>query len=715
MVCFTHVAIAAICATSLATARIDSLNITKAAFCPLGPTSAVVGNTGSSGDVTIAATGSGLTVLVTNTPNPAPPSYIGLHGVVSNMVCPDSRHVYCAVLNQGLAIVDLLDPGAPLLAAVAPLHKGGRSCAVSGSHAYVTNEDNDLYAVDIATPSEPTVVDTLTVMRRASGIAIAGNYAYVAVSDSGVQVIDITNPAALASVGNLVLPGYAYGITIVGTYAYVWTHNNAHVVDISSPSSLQYIDSLPRGNEVNALAAYGNKLVAVTEAAGVIEYDLSNPAAPVVGRTIDGVTQSVNVSVAGDRAYVARRDSGFAVLDLSTPAMDIVLDGMVVGRAVDVATSDSIALIAYGRGGMYVFDVSGSGPLGPISVYQGTPEVVSVAAVRNEAYLIGRFTGFVVLDITDPAAVMAKGTADIGQHAANLLAGDGVVYATSRDSGLMIIDVSTPTAPSVLSATPMSTEPRQVAVSTDSTHAYVALGTDGLCVVDISAPAAPSVVSTYTTASDWGLSVTVADTLLYYGNGSRIQIFSITDPANPVLVDSATSVYNAAQIILRDGKLVVAQSNYGLAVFEKKDDAWQKTGEYDDVSWRSGTSMTSYVAIGMWGTRVVAAYESGGVNVLDVHDALVGVRGMRHALHLSRSPRLVLQRNTARLTLDRGGPVSLTVYSLAGKRIRLLECGMLEAGTHTIALGAHGLARGPYAVQLRTNAGAATAHHVLVD
>ena len=57
---------------------------------------------------------------------------------------------------------------------------------------------------------------------------------------------------------------------------------------------------------------------------------------------------------------------------------------------------------------------------------------------------------------------------------------------------------------------------------------------------------------------------------------------------------------------------------------------------------------------------------------------------------------------TIRYTLRRAAPVMLSVYDALGRRLRVLDQGTQNAGTHTIHLGAESLAAGLYLYELRT-------------
>jgi hypothetical protein len=72
---------------------------------------------------------------------------------------------------------------------------------------------------------------------------------------------------------------------------------------------------------------------------------------------LPGEAQKVKVS--GNYAYVACRQGGFSVVDVSDPAHPVLMDSFdTVGYATTVDLKDNLAAVSSGSGGIYLFDVS---------------------------------------------------------------------------------------------------------------------------------------------------------------------------------------------------------------------------------------------------------------------------------------------------------------------------------------------------------------------
>ncbi len=70
------------------------------------------------------------------------------------------NYAYCAFVN-GLVILDISDPAAPVFVSQYFLQGYGKAIDVSGSYAYVADASFGLQIVNISNPSSPTLVGSL--------------------------------------------------------------------------------------------------------------------------------------------------------------------------------------------------------------------------------------------------------------------------------------------------------------------------------------------------------------------------------------------------------------------------------------------------------------------------------------------------------------------------------------------------------------------------
>jgi len=121
-------------------------------------------------------------------------------------------------------------------------HFGGPTyaTAVSGNYAYV-GQGQDLVVLDVSNPSQLLELGRIYTLGLVYDIKISGSYAYVADENTGLVIADISNPAAPIFTGSYNTAGDARGVAVSGSYAYVADGNNSLVIiDISNPSACNY-------------------------------------------------------------------------------------------------------------------------------------------------------------------------------------------------------------------------------------------------------------------------------------------------------------------------------------------------------------------------------------------------------------------------------------------------------------------------------------------
>ena len=102
-----------------------------------------------------------------------------------------------------------------------------------------------------------------------------------------------------------------------------------------------------------------------------------------------------------------------------------------------------------------------------------------------------------------------------------------------EDEGLQIIDISTPSSPTLTGTYNTPGTARGVTVS--GNYAYVADGYEGLQIVDISTPSSPTLTGTYNTSGS-AYGVTVNGNYAYVADGDEgLQIIDISTPSSPTL------------------------------------------------------------------------------------------------------------------------------------------------------------------------------------
>ena len=209
--------------------------------------------------------------------------------------------------------------------------------------------------VDVSNPASPFEVGSYDTPGYAYGVAVAGSYAYVADEDAGLRVVDVSNPSAPFEVGSYDTPGYAYGVAVAGSYAYVADSDaGLRVVDVSNPASPFEVGSYDTPGY-----AWASPLPAPTPTWRTGRRPAGGrrlqPLIAVRGRLLRHAGVRLGVAVAGSYAYVADRDAGLRVVDVSNPAAPFEVGSYdTPGYAYGVAVAGAYAYVADGEAGLEI-------------------------------------------------------------------------------------------------------------------------------------------------------------------------------------------------------------------------------------------------------------------------------------------------------------------------------------------------------------------------
>ncbi|MDP6133311.1 MAG: T9SS type A sorting domain-containing protein [Candidatus Marinimicrobia bacterium] len=163
-----------------------------------------------------------------------------------------------------------------------------------------------------------------------------------------------------------------------------------------------------------------------------------------------------------------------------------------------------------------------------------------IRAVANYGDLVYYGIGnvFTITSFEDPANPFTAGSVTLDDMVEDIVwkVSSGVTYVFVSGSSLWVLDVTNPTAPTLLSTTELSGYGEGLDVSGD--YAYVAVGSAGMQIIDVSDPASPTSVATLAGGSGSGYAegINVSTPYAYLGNGAGTEIFNISDPTNASLV-----------------------------------------------------------------------------------------------------------------------------------------------------------------------------------
>jgi len=249
----------------------------------------------------------------------------------------------------------------------------------------------------------------------------------------------------------------------------------------------------------------------------------------VLARGFNGKLCSAEQPLNPDVAVVAAGAGGLQVFDVSLPdgANPAGTAGKTVSRPVQFLAgnvvgvdhaapdlSDPLFYVADQTLGLEVVDLSylsysplsppaaaamPSSAVHPTSNWPAAVQALGVKLMGNVALVAAGTAGLVLVDVSKPSAPSVMGApfslcgAMSCSTSATRVTSQGTIAYVATSDGLVAVDLANPSAPRLLSVTPVGAAVEDVALS--GHLAFVAAGAQGLKIFDVTAPAAPSLLT----------------------------------------------------------------------------------------------------------------------------------------------------------------------------------------------------------------------------
>ncbi len=493
-----------------------------------------------------------------------------------------------------------------------------RNIAVQGDYAYLA-VDSAMTVIDISSPSQPQQVGYCdTPYDDHTGVVVAGDYAYVVDYYAGLRVISVADPTNPVEVGHCDMRA-ARQVVVVGDYAYLIA-DGLRVISVADPVNPVEVGYYNTDGYAKDLAVVGDHAyVALAHYAGdaMLVISVADPANPVeVGRWDADREPGVHhepyaVAAAGDYAYFIffTYSSRYvlAVISVADPANPVEVSRIEADYTVQVTLAGDYAYLVQPKAGLGIISVAD--PANPVAVgHYETPGsshsgTSGVAVAGDYAYVADWIHGLRVISVADPANPVEVGWYETPCWAGSAAAAGDYAYLMS--DGLRVISVANPTDPMEVGY--CKTPGGDMVLVGD--YAYVAAGSSGLRVISVADPARPSEVSRYYTGGYGPYAVAVAGDYAYV-TGGGLRVISVADPANPFEVGRCTLATSGSEVAVAGDYAYLAGEGAGVVVVWVADPAnplgvipYDTPGSVRDVVWADDYL---YVADGDAGLRVIS-------------------------------------------------------------------------------------------------------------
>lgn len=504
-------------------------------------------------------------------------------------------YLFIAEYNGVLSVLDVSDPARMSLAGSLILAASFRDLAVSGNLACLVLEARRIQLVDVTRPDAPALLGSAAVPSSPYAVAIAGAYAYVPAAqfmgESGVYVFDISDPLAPTLVNRVDVGFYPVNIGIDGGYAYVLTGEGVTVLDLADPVAPAVVGSLEIPGSSRYMAFRDDHLFIVCHASdeerahgdGLYIVDRSDPAHPWLAGSYAPETRAPFFGVAlwEHYAIIAGGQDGIGFIDISDPAAPQV--ARYVGAqdwAAQFCVTGSVLFACSDR--LVSYALQEPFTPAPLAGVPETEQCLALASLGDYAYTARAPGGeFLVIDMSAPLQPRIAGVEPLAaEYAYEVAVGrfGKDVYAYVSGMGYpdttAILDVTDPCHPRTAGSLIIPHHPSDLDIQDD--YLYACCGSAGVRIYHLADPLHPELVSTIAfTYSPQMLAV--AGTRLYVGrrisNMEHLFIYDVTDAVHPQLLGTSFLPELPYEIVIRGDLAYIADGTGGLLTLDVSDPA----------------------------------------------------------------------------------------------------------------------------------------------
>ncbi len=296
--------------------------------------------------------------------------------------------------------------------------------------------------------------------------------------------------------------------------------------------------------------------------------------AATVNTIVNTPGSALDVALADSYAYVADKNGGLRVIDISAPANPKQVAAVATpGSANSVALYGDYALVADSSVGLQLYNISS--PLSPQAYAQLgiTGSAVDVSVVGAMAYVAGGSGGLSLVNLDDMLSPFVSGRCVLSGSAQMVAMIDDLAYVAAGSGGVQLVDVGNPYDPTVIGQLATSSSVNQLSVAGDIIFAACADGT--MLTIDASDPSEP-VLAQKATPSGSSRALRVSTDLAYVADKANgLRVISIGDQLPGKLI----SPNGGEQLVSGQSTTIAWQSvdsaaNYALK-YSLGDGQWQ--------------------------------------------------------------------------------------------------------------------------------------------
>lgn len=659
--------------------------------------------------------GNGPTFQVLDISNPTSPVIAAEYvtdGPIGDIRILDTLAYICG--GKGFLILDVTNPFSPQKVGELSISATFR-VVPTDSFAYLTSFG--LFGViEITDPTNPVTRSVVAAGDLATCLAINERYAYVGNLEwPELRFIDTHNPDSLKVLPDLIIGGWGINAYVHDTLLLVGVaeydgNQSLKIFSVANPASPIELGRMgvgfTRSYEINSITTEGQYAFAAIEGHGIQAIDISDPTRPQIVDSLykNALTSNVGYSISASQGILyAAYNSGLWVLNASRPNSLSEESFFIAGGngPLGVAVDSHYAYVAVGSAGLAVLDITDPIHVVRIGAIMVPGTAISVAVDSNYAYVGADSVS--IINISNRSSPQRIAAFAVGKSPIQVVHERNRLYTLIADSGTQIVDVSNPLMPKQIGFTTFGGHRMAV----QNNVAYYAGGSGGLVIVDLSDPLNPSVLSS---SLGWIGGILMRDTIAYAATDKGLTIVSIADPRNPRVLSSISTPGSRVVIDMVCSNQFLYMS-YG-DVF-----AIDISNPY------SPSIVFCYTfpfgqSIAASGKYIYVGDVPNGLYVLR-NNLITAVNSERDGLPREycmdqNYPNPFNPRTTIEFYSPREDYISLEVFNVIGQKIATLLDGYMHSGKHSVFFDGSVLNSGVYYYRLVTSRGSITCKMMVI-
>ena len=231
--------------------------------------------------------------------------------------------------TQKLRVIQIDAQSSPIMLGILDL--GGQAIDVDPTRRLVlVGKESTLRVVDVGDASAPFVRSSLDLPGVVKEVVISGSLAYIPNDDRGLQIVDIADPDHPHIVSGIDTPGTATDVVVGGDRAVMTSGDSLQVIDVAAPTNPTLISSLKLPARALRLDRHGSIVYVTCGWDGLAIINLSDDTQPTLmtlSPTRGKAFYDVVVSSDGERIYISGSESecfcSFYPCDANTTSGDL--------------------------------------------------------------------------------------------------------------------------------------------------------------------------------------------------------------------------------------------------------------------------------------------------------------------------------------------------------------------------------------------------------